>query len=346
MFGAGRAANIGLEGVGGATDRGDHAGNLGQLVDFQLVVPELPEHRIVIRPEQPVTLREQHPGAGVEGVVDPARALHGQSLRVGEPARIHVGVAHLAPEVRRTLLDRAHEFGNAQRVGQPFQLDAVCLLEFEQPLVGDIGIGRLVVGVDSDPRLFHHHSSSRRDNCSRSRAGAQCGVTKGRSRANERAPVQSSIAGPCYFVLAKDVWYRPVVFRDLKARGLCAPVLRICSDCRWRTRLAAAVCLNVHRDLAAEQGRWLAPVASCSSPRVGRRTSVRFSCLTADPIIVRQFLRREEQTLQHPNRCSQRNAAAVIAICQVNERGNSGQESCRDLVFRYWVKSGSCVIFQ
>lgn len=104
----------------------------------------------------------------------------------------------------------------------------------------------------------------------------QCGAMKGRRRANEWAPVHSSIAGPCYFVLAKDLWCRPVVFRDLKALGLCALVLRICSDCRQCTRLAAAVRLNVHRDLA-EQGRWLSPVASCSSPRVGRRTSVRLS---------------------------------------------------------------------
>ncbi|GCC44593.1 hypothetical protein chiPu_0028468 [Chiloscyllium punctatum] len=64
---------------------------------------------------------------------------------------------------------------------------------------------------------------------------------KGMRRANEWTPVHSSIAGSCHFVLAKDIWYRPVVFRDPRALGLCALVLRICSDCRQRTRLAAAI---------------------------------------------------------------------------------------------------------
>jgi hypothetical protein len=45
--------------------------------------------------------------------------------------------------------------------GEPFQLDAVFLLEFEQPLVGDEGVGALVVGVDAYARLFHRGLSGR-----------------------------------------------------------------------------------------------------------------------------------------------------------------------------------------
>ncbi|GCC44594.1 hypothetical protein chiPu_0028469 [Chiloscyllium punctatum] len=68
--------------------------------------------------------------------------------------------------MRRAPFDRAHEFGNAQRVGQPFQFDAADVLELEQPLVGDISVRRFVVGVDPDLRLFHQRSSPRQDNCS------------------------------------------------------------------------------------------------------------------------------------------------------------------------------------
>ena len=102
-----------------------------------------------------MTLREKHAGAGIEGIIDAPRALHGEALRVGVAPRVHIGVAHLAPEMRRALFHRAHEFGDAQRIGQPFQLDAVFLLEFEQPLVGDERVGALVVGVDAYAWLCH-----------------------------------------------------------------------------------------------------------------------------------------------------------------------------------------------
>jgi hypothetical protein len=95
-------------------------------------------------------------GAGIEGIIDASRPLHGEASRVGmAAARIHIRVAHLAPEMRRALFHRAHEFGNAQRVGQPFEFDAMNLLEFEQPLVGDERIGALVIGVDSYARAIH-----------------------------------------------------------------------------------------------------------------------------------------------------------------------------------------------
>src|SRR6476620_1333042 len=101
------------------------------------MAPEATKYSVVIGPEQAVALCEQHAGAGIEGVVDAPRPLHGEALRIGMAARIHIGVAYLAPEMRRALFHRAHEFGNAERVGKPFEFDAMSLLEFEQPLVGD-----------------------------------------------------------------------------------------------------------------------------------------------------------------------------------------------------------------
>ena len=66
------------------------------------------------------------------------------------------------------------------------------------------------------------------------------------------------------------------------------------------TRLAAAVHLNLRRDLAVEQGRWLVPVASCSSPRVVRRTCVRIRCLSFDHTIGRQYPRSGEPNAPLP----------------------------------------------
>src|SRR6185312_8332109 len=64
----------------------------------------------------------------------------------------------------------SHELGDTKRVGQPFQLDAVFFLELEQPLVGDEGVGALVVGVDAYARLFHAASWLVRF----SRGGSKC----------------------------------------------------------------------------------------------------------------------------------------------------------------------------
>ena len=103
-------------------------------------------------------LREQHARAGIEGIIDAPRALHGEPLRVGVAPRVHIGVAHLAPEMRRALFHRPHEFSNAQCVRQPFQLDAVLLFQFEQPLVGDKGVGAFIVRIDTHARLGHRES--------------------------------------------------------------------------------------------------------------------------------------------------------------------------------------------
>src|SRR6185437_786856 len=119
------------------------------------MAPEAAEDRVVIGPEQAVPLREQHAGAGIKGIIDAPRPLHGEALRIGVAPRVHIGVAYLAPEMWRALFHRSHELGHAKRIGKPLQLDAVFLLELEQPLVGDKGVRALVVGVDAYARLFH-----------------------------------------------------------------------------------------------------------------------------------------------------------------------------------------------
>src|SRR4029453_6036490 len=119
------------------------------------MAPEAPEHRVVVGPEQAVVLREQHPGAGIEGIIDAPRSLHGEALRIGVAACVHIGVAHLAPEMRRALLLRSHEFRATQRVGAPFKFGAVFFLKLEKPPVGDERVGALVVGVNTYARLIH-----------------------------------------------------------------------------------------------------------------------------------------------------------------------------------------------
>src|SRR5258706_9614181 len=60
---------------------------------------------------------------------------------------------------------------------------------------------------------------------------------------------------------------------DLRIEKRVAFALRSCGYVQivgGATRLAAAVRLKLRRDLAVEQGHWLVPVASCSSPRVVR----------------------------------------------------------------------------
>ena len=82
-------------------------------------------------------------------------ALHGEPLRVGIASRIHIGVTHLAPEVRRALLHGSHEFRDAKRIRQPFEFDAVLFFQLEKPLVGDESVRALVVCVDAYARFLH-----------------------------------------------------------------------------------------------------------------------------------------------------------------------------------------------
>src|SRR3954469_22940969 len=155
MLGACGAMDVGFELAGRATAGRDDVRDCGEIVDLELMAPEPTKHRVVIRTEEAVLLGEQHADAGIERVVDPPGPFHDEPPRIGIAPSVHIGVAHLAPEMRRALFHGPHEFGNAQRIGQPFELDAVRLLEFEQALVGHECVGALVIGVDTHAGAWH-----------------------------------------------------------------------------------------------------------------------------------------------------------------------------------------------
>ena len=124
-----------------------------------------------------MTLSKEHAEAGVEGIVNSPRAFHCEPLRVGVAPRVHIGVTDFAPEMWGTLLHRPHELGDAQRIGQPLQLDAVCVFQFEQPLVGDKSVPNSVMQVGSiltvaavPSRSFLQNFSRRIDKPARSRS--------------------------------------------------------------------------------------------------------------------------------------------------------------------------------
>src|SRR3954468_10294387 len=80
------------------------------------------------------------------------------------------------------------------------------------------------------------------------------------------------IAGPCFFVYAKDIWHTSVGVQDQHGTWPLCP--RSCVSDQivgGTTRGYQLLSLTLRRDLA-KQGRMSEPVASCSSPRVGRRT--------------------------------------------------------------------------
>src|SRR5260370_1253251 len=106
---------------------------------------------------------------------------------------------HLTPEMRRALLHRSHEFGDGERIGQPFEFDPVLFLEFEKPLVGDEGVGALVIGVDAYARLLHHGSLSGGQIVSRSM------TIPARSRSHVSA-VRPSARRMCFSTLAGGVF--------------------------------------------------------------------------------------------------------------------------------------------
>ena len=102
-----------------------------------------------------------------------------------------------------------------------------------------------------------------------------------------------------------------------KRVAFALPILRLCLDC-WRRNRASSCCSpNLRRDLAVEQGHWLEPVASCSSPRMDRRTSVRIRCVLFDHMIGRSFPRSGEPNAPLPRQVQHRNAAADTVRCQV-----------------------------
>ena len=143
----------GVEDVAAEFD--DHRDHLVQDVQVELVGPEHLEHGVVVGAEEATSLGEQHPGAGIGRVVDALGTLERQPLLVRIPAGVHVGVADLAPVVRRAGVDAVQVFGDAERIGQPLKRHVVRPLQLEERLVGHIGVGALVVGVDDDASLAH-----------------------------------------------------------------------------------------------------------------------------------------------------------------------------------------------
>ena len=85
-----------------------------------------------------MALREQRTGTGIEGVVETRRgpspwwrALVALAWRHASMSRSFAPCARNAACAPR----RPHEFADAERVGQPFEFDAVLLFQFEQPLL-------------------------------------------------------------------------------------------------------------------------------------------------------------------------------------------------------------------
>ena len=142
-----------------------------------------------------------------------------------------------------------------------------------------------------------------------------------RSPSNEWAPVQSSIAGPYIFVLSEGFLVAHQMFSEPTSAwpSRSDPADR-CGFLDSAKRASSCCSPNLRRDLAVEQGRWLEPVASCSSPRVGRRTSVRIRCVLFDHMIKRRYPRRGEQNaplprqVQHPKCCGRYHRLSSNAV--------------------------------
>src|SRR6516162_9356080 len=64
VFRACGTTDIGFELPRRSAERGNHRGYLRQVVDVEIVAPEPPEYRLMIRPEEAVLFRKQHAGAG------------------------------------------------------------------------------------------------------------------------------------------------------------------------------------------------------------------------------------------------------------------------------------------
>src|SRR5262249_49726733 len=113
VLGARRSVDIGLESLRRTADRSNHLRDSRKIVHLEIMTPEAAEYRLMIRTEDAMALRKQHADAGIEGIVDAPWSFHGEALGVGEAPRVHIGISHLAPEMRSALLDGSHEFGDA-----------------------------------------------------------------------------------------------------------------------------------------------------------------------------------------------------------------------------------------
>ena len=117
------------------------------VIDVEVVAPEAFEGAVVIGREEALALREEHAQAGELAVVDAPRALEDETLAIGEPAGVHVGVAHPSPVVGRAVFHRAEVLGDAQRVGPPDDVDRMAQCQRLDGRAGHEGVRALVVGV-------------------------------------------------------------------------------------------------------------------------------------------------------------------------------------------------------
>ncbi len=154
-----------------------------------------------------------------------------------------------------------------------------------------------------------------RSDCARSHHDR---LQEGRSAPNEWAPVHLRHRGARHLRYRRRISGRDQLdFRIDKRLAFAFRSRGYVWIFRRRKRVSSCCLPNLRRDLAVEQGHWLEPVASCSSPRVGRRTSVRIRCLLFDHMIGRHSRDAGSSTLRYPDRCSVSNAAADIVGCQV-----------------------------
>ena len=117
---------------------------------------------------------------------------------------------------------------------------------------------------------------------------------------------------PCHEGLLR---YTPIRPQFRMALGLRAPVLRNLS--KFSAVLAGVnSCFTSVRAVTLQSKvAGFYPVASCSSPRVVRRTDVRIRCLPSDDIIDRQFLRGKEPCSQTSVRYSTVKMLRQISSC-------------------------------
>src|SRR5215475_1632443 len=79
--------------------RNDDIRYLREIVDFEIVAPKASKYRLMVWTEKALAFCENHTDAGIEGIVNASWSLDHEALCVGEAPRIHIGVAHLSPEV-------------------------------------------------------------------------------------------------------------------------------------------------------------------------------------------------------------------------------------------------------
>ena len=102
VLGPGGAVHVGLEIPRRTAERSNDAADCGQLIEFEFVISKLPENRVMVAAKNAVTLGKQHARARIECVVDAPRPLEREVLRIRIAPGVHIGVADLSPEMRRS----------------------------------------------------------------------------------------------------------------------------------------------------------------------------------------------------------------------------------------------------